>query len=61
MLSIVKSYEKILGNGENVTKSFFLKKPLARGQAPNEFLLARSEKSLAPGVGQWDLSAPDRR
>ena len=21
--------------------------------------LARSEKALAPGVGQWDLSAPD--
>ena len=31
---------------------------LAHGQVPNEISLARSEKALAPGVGQWDLSAP---
>ena len=31
---------------------------LAHGQVPNEVSLARSEKALAPGVGQWDLSAP---
>ena len=34
------------------------KRSLAHGQAPNEISLARSEKALAPGVGQWDLSAP---
>ena len=32
---------------------------LAHGQVPNEISLARSEKALAPGFGQWDLSAPD--
>ena len=32
---------------------------LAHGQVPNEISLARSEKALAPGVGQWDLSAPE--
>ena len=32
---------------------------LAHGQVPsNEISLSRSEKALAPGVGQWDLSAP---
>lgn len=35
------------------------KKSLAHGQVPIDFLLARSKKSLAPGVGQSDLSAPD--
>lgn len=34
------------------------KKSLAHGQVPIDFLLARSKKSLAPGVGQSDLSAP---
>ena len=32
---------------------------LAHGQVPNEISLALSEKALAPGVGQWDLSAPE--
>lgn len=36
------------------------KKSLAHGQVPIDFLLARSKKSLAPGVGQSDLSAPDK-
>ena len=31
---------------------------LAHGQVPNEISLARSEKALAPGDGQWDMSAP---
>lgn len=34
------------------------KKSLAHGQVPTDFLLARSEKPLAPGVGRSDLSAP---
>ena len=41
-------------NESNVYK----KKSLAHGQVPTKFSLARLEKPLAPGVGQWDLSAP---
>jgi hypothetical protein len=40
---------------------FIKKKSLAHGQVPTKFSLARLEKPLAPGVGQWDLSAPDVR
>jgi hypothetical protein len=36
----------------------FIKKSLAHGQVPTKFSLARLEKQLAPGVGQWDLSGP---
>jgi hypothetical protein len=36
----------------------FIKKSLAHGQVPTKFSLARLEKPLAPGVGQWDLSGP---
>ena len=35
-----------------------IKKTLAHRQAPTEFLLAQSEKAIALGVRQWDLSAP---
>ena len=31
---------------------------LAHWHVPNEISLARFEKAIAPGVGQWDLSAP---
>ena len=49
----VNSYEKLLSlliHDKEIS--------LAQGQVPNEISLARSEKALAPGVGQWDLSAP---
>ena len=36
-----------------------IKKTLAHRQATTEFLLAQSEKAIALGVRQWDLSAPD--
>jgi hypothetical protein len=37
---------------------FIKKKSLAQGQVHTEFSLAGLEKLLAPGIGQWDLSAP---
>ena len=52
-IRFVNSYEKLLSlsiHDEEIS--------LAHGQVPNEISLARSEKALAPGVGQWDLSAP---
>lgn len=57
-------YEKSVYNIRRNTVFLFpvhmrkFKKSLAHGQVPTDFLLARSEKSLAPGVGQSDLSAP---
>ena len=54
-IRFVNSYEKLLSlsiHDEEIS--------LAHGQVPNEISLARSEKALAPGVGQWDLSAPDQ-
>ena len=53
-IRFVNLYEKLLSlpiHDEEIS--------LAHGQVPNEISLARCEKALAPGVGQWDLSAPD--
>ena len=51
-LRLVYLYEKLLPiHDEEIS--------LAHWQVPNEISLARCEKALAPGVGQWDLSAPD--
>ena len=52
-IRFVNLYEKLLSlpiHDEEIS--------LAHGQVPNEISLARCEKALAPGVGQWDLSAP---
>ena len=53
-IRFVNSYEKLLSLSIHDEE-----RSLAHGQVPNEISLARSEKTLAPGVGQWDLSAPE--
>ena len=53
-IRFVNLYEKLLSlsiHDEDIS--------LAQGQVPNEISLARSEKALVLGFGQWDLSAPD--
>ena len=53
-IRFVNLYEKLLSlpiHDEEIS--------LAHGQVPNEISLARCEKALAPGVGQWDLSTPE--
>ena len=50
-IRFVNVYEKLLSlpiHDEEIS--------LAHGQVTNEISLARCEKALAPGVGQWDLS-----
>ena len=54
---IVNSYYKLLSL--YIRNEFVRKKSLAHGQALTKFSLARLEKPLSPGVGQWDLSAPE--
>ena len=52
-IRFVNSYEKLLSLSIHDEE-----RSLAHGQVPNEISLARSEKALAPGDGQWDMSAP---
>ena len=46
-IRFVNSYEKLLS-----LSIHDIEISLAHGQVPNEISLARSEKALAPGVGQ---------
>ena len=55
-IRFVYSYEKLLSLSIHDAET-----SLAQGQVPNEISiqsLAQSEKALAPGVRQWDLSTP---